>query len=63
MPDTLDGNTAIEVPGFSYLPRFIAEGEAEALLSYFGSLTPLWESRHVGSHAAREGQKERRLTR
>jgi alkylated DNA repair dioxygenase AlkB len=63
MAETLDGNTAIEVPGFSYLPRFIGEAEGEALLAYFGSLTPLWESRHVGEHAAREGQKERRLTR
>jgi alkylated DNA repair dioxygenase AlkB len=63
MAETLDGNTPIEVPGFSYLPRFISEAESEALLRYFGSLTPLWESRHVGGHAAREGQKERRLTR
>lgn len=63
MAETLTGHEPLEVPGFSYLPRFISEAEGEALLRYFGSLTPLWESRYVGEHAAREGQTQRRLTR
>jgi alkylated DNA repair dioxygenase AlkB len=57
------GAEPIEVPGFSYLPRFITQEESEALLRYFGSLKPLWESRHVGGRAMREGQTHRRLTR
>lgn len=61
--DPLPGLEAIEVPGFSYLPGFITPEEGEALLRYFGSLKPLWESRHVGEHAQREGQVSRRLTR
>lgn len=53
----------MEVPGFSYLPGFITEAEGAALLQYFGSLKPLWESRYVGEAAKREGQGSRRLTR
>jgi DNA oxidative demethylase len=57
------GAEPIEVPGFSYLPRFITQPESEALLRYFGSIKPLWESRYVGERAGREGQSSRRLTR
>jgi alkylated DNA repair dioxygenase AlkB len=62
--DPLPGVEAIEVPGFSYLPDFITREESDALLRYFGSLKPIWESRYVGEHAQREGQQgPRRLTR
>ena len=57
------GNEPIEVPGFSYLPRFITADESEALLRYFGSLKPLWESRYGGQEAQREGKGSRRLSR
>lgn len=57
------GREPIEVPGFSYLPRFITEEESSALLSYFGSLKPLWESRHGADESVREGRGPRRLTR
>ncbi len=59
----LPGIDGIDVPGFSYLPGFITPGEGEALLRYFGSLKPLWESRHVGEKSLRQGQGTRRLTR
>ena len=59
----LPGLEPIEVPGFSYLPGFISAEEGEALLRFFGSLKPLWESRHVGETSAREGHGSRRLTR
>lgn len=58
-----NGNEPVDEPGFSYLPRFITEAESVELLRYFGSLTPLWESRYVGEHAARDGGGTRRLTR
>ncbi len=61
--EPLRGTEPIETPGFSYLPRFITEPESLALLQYFGSLKPLWESRYVGDRATREGQGSRRLTR
>ena len=61
--EPLPGNDALEVSGFSYLPRFITQAESDELLRYFGSLKPLWESRYVGDHAQREGQGSRRLTR
>ena len=57
------GLEAIEVPGFSYLPGFITPAEGVELLRYFGSLKPLWESRHAGGDAARAGATSRRLTR
>ncbi|MDP1824379.1 MAG: alpha-ketoglutarate-dependent dioxygenase AlkB [Archangium sp.] len=63
MSAPLTGLEAMEVPGFSYLPGFITEAEGAALLQYFGSLKPLWESRYVGEEAKREGQGSRRLTR
>lgn len=57
------GHSPIALPGFSYLPRFITEGEGRTLISYFGALRPLWEERHAGGHAARQGATGRRLTR
>jgi alkylated DNA repair dioxygenase AlkB len=60
--EPLSGNEPLEVPGFSYLPRFITEPESAALLAYFGSLKPLWEQRHLTAHA-REGGGPRRLSR
>jgi len=48
-----DGREPIELDGFSYLPRFITAGEAEALIAYFGELTPLWEHRHRDTDHAR----------
>ena len=59
----LAGNEALEVPGFSYLPRFITEAESAELLRYFGSLKPIWESRHAGDRAGRSESGSRRLTR
>jgi alkylated DNA repair dioxygenase AlkB len=59
----LKGLEALEVPGFSYLPGFITPAEGEALLRYFGSLKPLWESRYVGETSKRHGAGSRRLTR
>lgn len=61
--EPLHGNTPVDVPGFSYLPRFITEAEGAALLAYFGSLKPLWETRYAGAQAARDGGGTRRLTR
>ncbi len=62
--DPLPGVEPIEVPGFSYLPRFITDAESQALLRYFGSRTPLWESRYAGDHAGRSGEGgSRRLSR
>lgn len=61
--EPLRGTEPIDTPGFTYLPRFITQPESEALLRYFGSLKPLWESRYVGDRASREGQSSRRLTR
>lgn len=58
-----NGNEPVDVPGFTYLPRFITEAESVELLRFFGSLTPLWESRYVGEQAVREGGGARRLTR
>ena len=59
----IPGIDPIEVPGFSYLPGFITEAERQALLTYFGSIKPLWESRYVGDQSARTGSGSRRLTR
>ncbi len=61
--ETIPGIEPIEVPGFSYLPGFISQTEREALLAYFGSIKPLWESRYVGDQSARSGSGSRRLTR
>ena len=62
-PESARGGEPIELPGFSYLPRFITVAESEWLLNYFGSLMPLWETRYAGNERAREGQGTRRLTR
>lgn len=63
--EPLPGNDALEVSGFSYLPRFITQAESDELLRYFGSLKPLWESRYVGDDSVRQGATatSRRLTR
>jgi hypothetical protein len=53
--EPLPGNDALEVSGFSYLPRFITPHESDELLRYFGSLKPLWESRYVGEDSVRQG--------
>ena len=58
-----DGKSAVEQEGFSYLPRFIGVQEAQELIEYFGSVTPLWEKRHRGRAHARPGQHEGLLTR
>ena len=34
----LDGRSPIELPGFSYLPRFITASEGDALIAYFGEI-------------------------
>lgn len=58
-----DGRSSIELPGFSYLPRFIRADEADALIEYFSGLAPIWEQRHRGDDHARRGEHGRRLTR
>lgn len=60
---TRDGRSAIEVPGFSYLPRFITAAEGDALIDYFGELAPLWEQRFREGENPRGGDHSRRLTR
>ncbi len=60
---TLDGNTALCLEGFTYLPRFLTDDESRELLAYFSGLHPLWEERYVGDQSLREGQTNRRLTR
>ena len=65
--EVASGREAIELPGFTYLPRFVTASESEELIDYFGQLRPLWEVRHAGERHARDGQEEsarsRRLTR
>lgn len=58
-----DGRSAIERPGFSYLPQFISKAEGERLIEEFGALAPLWEQRHRGERSVRCTGTERRLTR
>jgi DNA oxidative demethylase len=62
-PPPHDGRSAIELPGFSYLPGFISVAEAETLIEFFAELGPLWEQRHRASQNARPGKHSRRLTR
>lgn len=63
MTGPANGRERIDAAGFSYLPRFIEADEAEALIDYFGGITPIWERRHTdGAHARSEGHA-RRLTR
>ncbi len=61
--DPEDGRGRIQRPGFSYLPRFIEEEEAEQLIAYFGALVPIWEQRHGGDEHQRSSGHARRLTR
>ncbi len=61
--EPLDGREALDLGGFTYLPRFMSAAEGEALGAYFASLTPLWEHRYVGGAHGRQGGGERRLTR
>ncbi len=63
MTDPADGHSAIERPGFSYLPKFISRDEGDELIAYFGALHPLWERRHAGGRHARTGDHGRHLTR
>lgn len=60
---THDGRKPIRRDGFTYLPRFVSATEADALIQYFGSIRPLWESRHAADDHVRDGQGSRRLTR
>jgi len=59
----LPGVEPIELPGLSYLPRFVSEPESQELLRFFGSLRPIWEERHAGDRSARSEHGSRRLTR
>jgi DNA oxidative demethylase len=63
VPSPRPASEPVEEPGFAYLPGFITEAESEVLLRYFGSLKPLWESRHGAGQSEREGGGPRRLTR
>ncbi len=58
-----DGRSAIELPGLSYLPRFISAAEADALIAHFGEVVPIWEKRHRADEHGRSGTHSRRLTR
>jgi DNA oxidative demethylase len=58
-----DGRRPIDVPGFSYLPRFIEADEAEELIEYFAAIRPIWEERFRGGDHGRDGVRGRRLTR
>lgn len=63
MLEAADGRRPVERPGFSYLPRFIDQDQATALIEYFGSLRPIWEQRHRNAAHARSASHDRRLTR
>jgi alkylated DNA repair dioxygenase AlkB len=58
-----DGKDPIQVPGFSYLPRFITKDEGDELIELLAELHPIWERRHAGDDHARGGASGRRLTR
>lgn len=58
-----EGRLPIELPGFSYLPRFITSAEGEALIAYFGKISPVWEQRHREQAHGRSENHSRRLTR
>ncbi len=58
-----DGRSTIELPGLSYLPRFITADEGDALIEYFGKVTPIWEQRHRANEHGRSENHNRRLTR
>jgi DNA oxidative demethylase len=62
-PPAEDGRSAIERPGFSYLPRFITNEEADELVAYFGEIVPIWEQRHQDGKHGRSENHSRRLTR
>ncbi|MDD9942209.1 MAG: alpha-ketoglutarate-dependent dioxygenase AlkB [Myxococcales bacterium] len=58
-----DGRSPLALPGLCYLPRFLSVAEADELIAFFASLTPLWEQRHSGRDHGRGGQRDRRITR
>lgn len=58
-----DGRSSIELPGLSYLSRFITANEGDALIEYFGEITSIWEQRHRADDHGRSTQHDRRLTR
>jgi DNA oxidative demethylase len=49
------GDESIQVPGYSYLPRFITADEAQELATFFAGLHPLWEKRHADGAQSRRG--------
>lgn len=60
---TLPGNEPLDLPGFTYLPRFLSAAEGAALGEYFAGLRPIWEQRFADDDHGRQGAGERRLTR
>jgi len=58
----LRGDTPIKEEGFSYLPRYLSVKESQALVSFFASLQPIWETRHGPGSKSRRGGSGR-LTR
>jgi alkylated DNA repair dioxygenase AlkB len=56
------GDTIIRDDGYSYLPRFISQEEAQGLADYFAGLHPIWEKRHADGSSPRRGG-DGRLTR
>ncbi len=56
------GDQRVQVPGFSYLPRFFSAEDAEELGQFFAGLHPLWEKRYADGATSRRGGSGR-LTR
>jgi alkylated DNA repair dioxygenase AlkB len=62
-PEPHDGREPLQRDGFTYLPRFMSASEGQELIAYFESLAPIWEQRHGGDTAVREGVGSRRIAR
>jgi len=55
------GDQLLREDGFSYLPRFLANDEADELARFFAGLMPLWEQRY--SEARRRHGTQGRISR
>ncbi len=62
-PAPLPGTEPLDLPGFTYLPRFMSAAEATAVGEYAASVTPIWEQRYAGDEHRRQGASGRGLNR